>query len=152
MNSNASDDPLASLSRRARRGWRQAERRGVRAHQAQQLATLRNMAAARARLTGLLYRNAGGHAIAAEFLIADKRIRVGQAHRPTLGALAEALGSVATVPLLAAGRYGPYWVLTFELPAAPLPVLADQLSILPERHGGLACQPPLLTSALRSST
>jgi hypothetical protein len=43
-----------------------------------------------------------------------------------------------TVPLLAAGRYGPLWVLTFDLATAPLAVLADKLFILPDRHGGSA--------------
>jgi hypothetical protein len=148
MNSNALDDPFGFLSRRARRRWRQAERRGVRAHQAQQLTTLRSLAAARGALTSLLYPNVGGHAVAAEFLIAGKRIRVGQAHRLTLSTLAEALGSVPAVPLVAAGRYGPYWVLTFEPPTAPLTVLADKLFILPDRHNSFACQPPPLNAAL----
>ena len=40
-----------------------------------------------------------------------------------------------TVALLTASRYGPYWVLTFELATAPLVVLVDKLSILPDRHG-----------------
>jgi hypothetical protein len=40
-----------------------------------------------------------------------------------------------------AGRYGPYWVLTFELATAPLVVLVDELSILPDRHGGSAPLP-----------
>lgn len=71
-------------------------------------------------------------------MIAGKRIRAGRVHRPTLIALTQALGRMPAVPLLTAGRYGPFWVLTFDLATAPLAVLADQLSILPDRHGGSA--------------
>lgn len=138
MNSKALGDPRAYLSRPERRTWRQAERRAVREHNAQQLTTLRSLAASGGGLTSLIYPASGGYATSAEFMIAGKRIRAGRAHRPTLRALTQALGSMPTVALRTASRYGPHWVLTFELAAAPLAVLVDKLSILPDRHGGSA--------------
>lgn len=138
MNSNAPADPAAFLSGRERRASRRAERRAMRDHDAQQLTTLRTLAATGGALSGLLYRDLGGHAATAEFIIAGKRIRAGRVHRPELRALTQAIAAIPAIPLLAASRYGPYWVLTFELPAAPLPVLADNLTILPGRHDGSA--------------
>lgn len=134
MNSNAPADPLAFLSGRERRRWRQAERRATRDHDAQQLTTLRSLAATGGTLTDLLYRDCGGHAAPAELIIAAKRIRVGRVHRPALRALTQAITAMPAVRLLAASRYGPYWVLTFQLPTAPLAVLADKLAILPDQH------------------
>jgi hypothetical protein len=133
MNSDAAADPLDFLSVRERRTWRRAERRALRDHDAQQLTTLRSLAGTGGGLTGLLYRDSGGHTASAEFIIGDKRIRAGRVHRPALRALAQAIAAVPAVPLLTAGRYGPYWVLTFGLPTVPLAVLADKLIILP--HG-----------------
>jgi hypothetical protein len=136
MNSNAPADPAVFLSGRERRAWRRAERRALRDHDAQQLTTLRTLAATGGALTGLLYRDSGGHAAPAEFIIAGKRIRAGGVHRPVLRALTQAIAASPAVPLLGASRYRPYWVLTFELPAAPLAVLVDVLTILPDRHNG----------------
>lgn len=138
MNGNLLDDRLDFLTRAERRRWRRAERRALRDHDAQQLTTLQSLAATGGGLTGLLYQDCGGHTASAEFMIAGKRIRAGRVHRPTLRSLTQAVGSMPAVPLLAASRYRPYWVLTFELPAAPLAVLADRLTILPDRHVGPA--------------
>ena len=96
------------------------------------MTTLRILAATGGPLTSLIYPDSGGYATSAEFMIAGTRIRAGRVHRPTLSALTQALGSVPAVGLLTAGRYGPYWVLTFELATAPLVVLVDKLSILPD--------------------
>jgi hypothetical protein len=133
---DAPADPLLLMSGRERRGWRRAERRAVREHEAWQLATLRGLAVAGSRLTALAYLHSGGYAAAAEFTIGGKRIRAARVHRPALGALAAAIDSGPAIRLLAAGRYGPCWVLTFDLAAAPLAVLSDRLSILPGRPGG----------------
>ncbi|MGH3167671.1 MAG: hypothetical protein ACRDN0_17505 [Trebonia sp.] len=138
MNSNASVDPLAFLSGRERRTWRRAGRRAMRDHDAQQLTTLRTLAATGGALAGLLYRDCGRHTAPAEFLIAGKRIRAGGVHRPVLRTLTQAIAATPAVPLLAADRYRPYWVLTFELPTAPLAVLVDTLTILPDRYDGPA--------------
>jgi hypothetical protein len=134
----AADDPLASLTRPERRDWRRAERRALRDHDTQQLMTLRSLAATGAALTSLICQDCAGYATSAEFVIAGKRIMAGRVHRSTLRALTQSLGCTPTVPLLAASRYGPYSVLTFELATAPVAVLADKLSILPDRHGGWA--------------
>lgn len=136
MNSQALGDPLAFMSFPERRRWRQVERRAVREHNAQQSTTLRILAATGGALTSLIYPDSGGYATSAEFIIAGTRIRAGCVHRPTLSALTQALGCMPTVALLTASRCGPYWVLTFELATAPLVVLVDKLSILPDRHDG----------------
>lgn len=136
--SNVPVGPLELLSGRERRQWRLAERRARRDHDAQQLATLRSLAATGGGLTGVLYRDCGGHTAPAEFIVADRRIRAGRVHRPALSALTQAIAAMPAVPLLAVSRYGPYWVLTFQRSAAPLAVLADKLTILPERDDGSA--------------
>ena len=71
-----------------------------------------------------------------EMLIEGKRVRAHRVPRPTLAALKDALASIAGLPLAAAGRYGPYWVLTFKTAAEPLVVLVDRLTILPDWGGG----------------
>ena len=136
MNGDAPAGLLALLARREHRWWRRAERRARRDHDTQQLATLQSLAATGGRLTRLLWQDSGGHAAAAEFMIDGRQIRAGRIHQPTLAALTQALGRTPAVPLLAASRYGPCWVLTFGLATAPLAVLADRLTILPDRHVG----------------
>jgi hypothetical protein len=128
--------PLEFLSGRERRKWRLAERRALRDHDAQQLTTLRSLAATGGGLTGLLYQDSRGPTAAAEFIIAGQRIRAGRVHQPALRALTQAIAGMSAVRLLAASRYGPYWVLTFELPTVPLAVLADKLIILSARDDG----------------
>lgn len=136
LSTEAAGDPLDCLSRSECRRWRRAERRLLRERDARQLTMLRNLAAAGGGLTGLRCRDGCGQATAAEFVIAGARIQVGRAHRPTLGVLNQALASALAVPLLTAGRYGPYWVLTFGQPDGPLAVLADNLTIIPDWPGG----------------
>jgi hypothetical protein len=128
----------SALSRQEHREWRQAERRALRDHNVQQLTTLRSLAASGAGLTSLIYPDCVWYVTSAEFMVAGMRIRAGRVYRPTLIALTRALGCMPTVPLLTAGRYGPFWVLTFDLATAPLAVLADKLFILPDRHGSSA--------------
>jgi hypothetical protein len=141
INSKALGDPLARLSCLERRKWRHAERRVMREHDVRQMTTLRSLAATGARLNRLIYPDSGGYATSAEFVIAGKRIRAGRVHRLTLSALAKAVASMPTVALQTAGRYGPYWVLTFESATAPVVVLVDKLAILPDRRGGRAPLP-----------
>ena len=71
-------------------------------------------------------------------IIDGRRLRAWRVYRPALTALREALSTIANVPLAGAGRYGPYWVLTFKLAAEPLVVLVDRLTLLPERGGSSA--------------
>lgn len=139
----------SALSRPERREWRQAERRALRDHDAQQLTTLRSLAVSGAGLTSLIYPDCVWCVTSAEFMIAGKRIRAGRVYRPTLIALTRAFGRMPAVPLLAAARYGPFWVLTFDLPAAPLAVLADKLFILPDRHGSPASPTTPVDGGLR---
>jgi hypothetical protein len=138
MNSKALGDPLTFMSRPERRQWRRAERRIVRDHDARQLTTLLSLAATGGGLTSLSYPDSGGYATSAEFIIAGQRVRAGRVCHSALGALTRALHSMPAVALLTAGRYGPCWVLTFELATGPLVVLADRLAILPGRNGGSA--------------
>jgi hypothetical protein len=133
---------LDCLSRSERRSWRRVERRLRSGHDAGQLATLRTIAAVGGGLTRLLCRAGRGQATAAEFVVAGTRIQVGRAHRPTLGALNEALARARAVPLLAADRYGPYWVLTFGQSDGPLAVLVDKLTIVPGGPGGPPAHAP----------
>jgi hypothetical protein len=128
----------SALSGPEHRTWRQVERRALRDHNAQQLATLRNLAATEGALTSLIYPDGGAHVTSAEFMIAGKRIRAGRIYRPTLMSLTQALGRTPMIRLLTASRYGPFWVLTFDLAPAPLAVLADKLFIPSDRHGSPA--------------
>lgn len=137
MGARAVRDPIEQLSRAERRGWRLAARRAQKDHEADQLATLQGFVAAGTAVTGLVS-SASSTLLteSVEMVIDGRRIQAHRVHRPTLAALKEALASIATVPLAAAGRYGPYWVLTFRTAAEPLVVLVDRLTILPDWGGG----------------
>jgi len=143
---------ISALSRPEHREWRQAERRALRDHNAEQLTALRSLAATGGGLTSLIYPDCGGYVTPAEFMIAGRRIRAGCAYRPALIALTQALGRMPTVALITVGRYGPFWVLTFDSATAPLTVLADKLFILPDRHDSPASSaglPPIVGSRRR---
>lgn len=135
MNSNPTEDPLGRMSRSERRGWRQADRRAVREHEDSQLAALRGMAQSGGAVTGMLAGGDSDFMGSVEMIIEGHRLRGARVYRPTLAKLKEALGSIASVPLLAVSRYGPYWVLTFKLATEPLVVLVDRLTLLPEWGG-----------------
>jgi hypothetical protein len=137
-------DPFSCLPRREQRRWRRAERRALREHEAWQLATLRNLAAADGRLVAVTFQRHGTDAAAAEFVIGGKRVRAAPVHLPTLSALTQAIAAVPAIPLLAASRYGTYWVLTFDLTAGPLVVLAGRLSILSSSPPPAQAGPPQL--------
>ena len=126
-------------SRAERRWWQEAERRAVREHEAQQLVQLSGLAASRTGVTGV---HAPDEAVTAplgtapvEMIIDGRRLRAGRMPRRSLAALREALSGLASVPLTAVHRYGPYWVLTFKLAAEPLVVLVDHLTLLPDWGG-----------------
>jgi hypothetical protein len=133
------EDPLQRLSRTERRNWRSAERRARRDHDAEQLATLRSFAATGSGVTGMRAGDSGdsGGVLtdSVEMIIDGRRLRAARVYRPAVGALKEALGSIASVPLTAVGRYGPYWVLTFKLATEPLVLLVERLTILPDWGG-----------------
>lgn len=128
-------DPFERMSRSERRGWRQADRRAVREHEDFQLAALIGMAQTGGAVTGMLAGGGTELTSSVEMIIEGRRLRAARIYRPTLAKLKEALGSIAAVPLLAVGRYGPYWVLTFKLATEPLVVLVDRLTLLPDWGG-----------------
>jgi hypothetical protein len=136
MNTNFPPDPIEVFSRSERRRWRRMARRTVKQHEAEQLATLRCFAAAGSGITGMSTSRGKGLTDSVEMIIDGQRVRGARVHRPTAAALREALASIANVPLAAATRYGPYWVLTFKTATEPLVVLIDRLTILPDWGGG----------------
>lgn len=137
-------DPIDRLSRNERRSWRAIERRARREHEAEQMAVLRSLAATGVGVTGLRTpelddaapnRKSTESGTPVEMIINGRRLRAGRVQRRTLSSLREALSGIATVPLTAVGRYGPYWVLTFKVATEYLVVLADQLTLLPDWGG-----------------
>jgi hypothetical protein len=136
MKMNQNLDPMADSDKASRRQWRRMERRALKEHDADQLATLRNLAQTGSAVTGMLAGTSGGVLTdSVEMIIEGRRLRVGRVYRPAVATLKEALGSIASVPLTAVGRYGPFWVLTFKLATEPLVVLVDRLTLLPEWGG-----------------
>jgi hypothetical protein len=137
MNTMVIEDPIERLSRRERRVWVRSERRVRREHEAFQLAALKDMAQTGGVVTRMLDGGEAGTNLtgSVEMIIQGRRLRAGRVYRPALGAMKEALGSIASVPLTAVSRYGPYWVLTFKLATEPLVLLADRLTLLPEWGG-----------------
>jgi hypothetical protein len=126
-------DPLEQLSRADRRRWRQESRRVQQAHEASQLRALRSLAATRASVCCIStveraepdYPRAG----AVELLVGGRRL-VGRASLVALTSLEAAIAR-GPVQIGGAGRYGPFWTLTFEGPDRPLVVLADRVALLP---------------------
>ena len=70
-----------------------------------------------------------------EMIIDGRRLRAARVPRRSLSKLRDALSNIASVPLTAVGRYGPYWVLTFRLATEQLVVLVDHLTLLPDWGG-----------------
>lgn len=139
MPRSRSTDPISRLSRSDRRAWRAAERRLRADHEVDQMVALLGLAAAGGGVTGVTTPTevgdsdpAGPGVTPVELVIQGRRVRAARVHRRTLVKLRDALASIATVPLTAVTRYGPYWVLTFRLATEQLVVLADQLTLLPE--------------------
>ena len=143
------ENPLPRLSRAEKRAWRLAERRARTDHDTEQLAALLGMAASGGGVTGLVtpvdsvdsadsgdLLGAGVElATSAEMIIDGRRLRAGRVHRRTLSKLRESLTTIATVPLTAVGRYGPYWVLTFRTATEQLVILVEHLTLLPDWGG-----------------
>ena len=136
--------PSPPISRADRRWWREAQRAALREHDADQMAALSGMAAEGRQVTGVRTpdEHLPGSLAAAplgtapvEMIIDGRRLRAGRMSRRSLAALRDALTGIASVPLTAVGRYGPYWVLTFKLAAEPLVVLVDHLALLPDWGG-----------------
>ena len=137
------ENQLPRLNRAEKRAWRLAERRAQTDHDTEQLAALLGMAAAGGGVTGLVTPGDPAESGAgielgtsAEMIIDGRRLRAGRVHRRTLSKLRDSLTSIATVPLTAVSRYGPYWVLTFRTATEQLVVLVEHLTLLPEWGGG----------------
>jgi hypothetical protein len=136
MKPNTTLDPLSNLSRSERRQWRSAAKQTQRRHEAEQLAALQGLAQTGTPVTGMIANETSfGFCDPVEMIIDGRRLRAGRVYRPAVAALREALSTIANVPLASAGRYGPYWVLTFKLATEPLVMLVDRLTLLPDRGG-----------------
>lgn len=139
MSRSSSADPFRSLSRSERRAWRGAERRARHDHDIDQMAALLGLAAAGRGVTGVRTPPDDDltprPATPVEMIIDGRRLRAARVPRRSLSKLREALSNIASVPLTAVGRYGPYWVLTFRLASEQLVVLADHLTLLPDWGG-----------------
>lgn len=133
------ENPLPRLSRAEKRAWRQAERRARTDHDTEQLTALLGLAAAGGGVTGVMTPTESASGIelstSAEMIIDGRRLRAGRVHRRTLSKLRDSLTSIATVPLTAVGRYGPYWVLTFRTATEQLVILVEHLTLMPEWGG-----------------
>lgn len=127
------------ISRADRRWWQQVERTAMREHDEDQLAQLSGLAACGSGVTGVRAPDEAATAplgtAPVEMIIDGRRLRAGRMPRRSLAALRDALSGLASVPLTAVGRYGPYWVLTFKLAAEPLVVLVDHLALVPDWGG-----------------
>ena len=130
---------LPRLTRAEQRAWRLAERRARTEHDTEQLAALLGMAASGRGVTGVVTPSESVTGVelatSAEMIIDGRRLRAGRVHRRTLSKLRDSLTSIATVPLTAVGRYGPYWVLTFRTATEQLVLLVEHLVLLPEWGG-----------------
>jgi hypothetical protein len=125
-------DPLEQLSRADRRRWRQDGRRVQQAYEASQLRALRGLAATHAEVCCLSTEGpepAFPRAVAVELFVGGRRL-VGRASVAAWASLAAALAR-GPVQLGGAGRYGPFWTLTFEGRGGPLVVLANRVALLP---------------------
>ena len=136
MSRSRTPDPLRRLTRSERRAWRATERRLRQEHDIEQMAALLGLAAAGGGVTGLstLPDEQVEPRVAApvEMIIDGRRLRASRVPRRSLSKLREAVSNIASVPLTAVGRYGPYWVLTFRLATEQLVLLVDQLTLLPD--------------------
>ena len=139
MSRSRCTDPLLTLSHSERRAWRAAERNARRDHDIDQMAALLGLAAAGGGVTGLSSPPEDDTtprlAAPVEMIIDGRRLRAGRVSRRSLSKLRDAVTTIASVPLTAVGRYGPYWVLTFRLATEQLVLLVDHLTLLPDWGG-----------------
>jgi hypothetical protein len=82
-----------------------------------------------ARPDGRGWRSSRPRAVPVELLVGGRRL-VGRASEAALAGLGAAIAR-GPVRIGGAGRYGPFWTLTFEGHGRPLVVLADQVALLP---------------------
>ena len=140
MTRSRTENQLPRLSRAEKRDWRLAERRARADHDREQLAALLGLAASGGGVTGVTTPADSGSGVevatSAEMIVDGRRLRAGRVHRRTLSKLRDSLTSIASVPLTAVSRYGPYWVLTFRTATEQLVLLVDHLTLMPDWGGG----------------
>jgi hypothetical protein len=121
-------DPFEPLSRADRRRWRRLDRHAQQVLEAQRLALIRQLALSGAEVESIGPVEGPQFPICAvEFTVGGRRL-TGRMPKTARVALNAAL-AFGPVQLASAGRYGPYWTLTFAGPGAPLVVLVAQLSV-----------------------
>jgi hypothetical protein len=128
MTSQPLSHPLDRLSRADRRRWRRLDA-GARAElDGQQLRRLRRLAEERVTVDSVhgLEASVAGVAVV-ELGISGWRL-VGRV-TAWAGSLLETAVATGSVRLTAAGRYGPYWTLSFAGEEAPLTLLVSQLIV-----------------------
>jgi hypothetical protein len=124
----ATADPLERLSRADRRRWRRLDRRARQVLEAQQLALIRRLAVSGAEVESVgPIDGSEWPACGVELTVGSRRL-TGRMPKTARVALNAAVAS-GPVQLASAGRYGPYWTLTFAGRGAPLVVLMAHLSV-----------------------
>jgi hypothetical protein len=136
MTIQVSSHPLDRLSRADRRRWRRLDREAQGVLDAQQLRRLRALAGSGFEVEFVSLVDGGSPLVSVVELRIDQWRLVGRAPAQAGTAIRAALAA-GPVRLAAAGRYGPYWTLTFAGRGAPLAVLVNGL-VLSRRDGGLS--------------
>jgi hypothetical protein len=127
-------DPLEQLSRAERRRWYRAGRRIQQAHERQQLGVLRAVAATAAELHDVSTVDGDGVETGPVVFTVGERRLLGRVSVVARSGLERAMRS-GPVRLGGAGRYGPYWTLSFTGIGAPLVILAARVVLLPRANG-----------------
>jgi hypothetical protein len=129
------DHPLDRLSRADRRRWRRLDRGAQHELDAQQLRRLQGLAASRAPVDAVAPVESGSSWVTLLDLAVGSWRLVGRVPTRAGATLAAAVAS-GPVWLAAAGRYGPYWTLTFGGRGAPLALLVNRLVVSRKAEGG----------------
>ncbi len=138
MTLEAPSHPLDRLSRADRRHWHRLEHQARAGLDAQQLRRLRALAGDRATVDAVApLEVASPWVIVQELRIGGWRL-VGRVPGRAAAVL-DAAVACGPLWLAAAGRYGPYWTLTFGGRRAPVAVLVSGL-VVARREGGLGAQ------------
>jgi hypothetical protein len=124
----AASDPLQRLYRADCRRWRRLDRHAQQVLDSQQLALIRRLAGSGAEVASIGPVATPGFPICTVDLIVGSRRLTGRMPKTARVALDAAIAS-GPVRLASAGRYGPYWTLTFAGRGAPLVVLVARLSV-----------------------
>ena len=127
--------PLDRLPRADRRRWRRLDAEARAVLDAQQLRRVRRLAEDRATVDSARCLEASSPWVTVLALGVGGWRLVGRV-AAWAGAVLEAAVASGSVQVVAAGRYGPYWTLSFNGREAPVTLLVSHL-ILSEVHGGV---------------